>query len=1273
MSLGAVVKLGYALVVISMLLMMWASMARARETNTAVTYPPCYFNSLCSCSKAEPDLGIVFCEDVPLPRIPEAINSSKVFMLHLRNNGLWHIEPYFLQGTGVYRLQISENPLPHIPDEAFQGLERSLWELELQHNQLTAVPSRALRHLQKLRLLNLTGNKIAEVSSDMWRGLEGSLLELYLKDNALSTITPDAFSTVPLLETLDLSGNGLVDLEASTFRSGPPRLVRLNLADNQLNAVPYRQLNELHTLRHLDLSYNRIAGLHSSSMNSMVPGAGDRGHDQPGRAHWALDTLRLDHNQIQFLPPGAFQQFDTVNRTTLDGNPLASVQVDAFRDARIRELSLRDCGLSELSPGAFNGLEGSLQWLDLSANNLTEMPHHLFQQFDSLRTVYLHDNVIAQSLKPMDNMNGFQRSLFRLDLSGKDMSIVNIQDLRRFQNLRAVSLSRLSQPHLSPEDFLQFGVDLEELRVTQSNVKTLKNHAFMHARGLKRIDLSENSISQIDPEAFSEIGHSLVSLKMAHGLASSMSRVPDEALRPLVSLQELDLSNNKLRSMPETSFHFLRRMRILELQDNELEEVHKGTFQKDIHERLEEIYMSFNRLNSIPTHAFKDLAALQQLYIDDNSISHIEWRAFMNLGRLRVLQLRGNKLVDIAPEAFQNLPALELLDLAYNELRSLDLAGTIDQVGTLSPAFRLNVSHNMLQALEANSTSTGHVSIKVLDVSHNNITWVGRGALRPVEASLTHLHLAYNGLRNASKEVFGNMPQLQWLDLAHNHLTELDFDTFRNTRRLQVLILSHNELSDVPNEVFRQLTQLREVQLSHNRLRGLPDALFTEDGLERLDLSHNQLSRMPAASLGVLAAASIVEMDLSWNFITSLHGQDVFARFKSLSRLDLSYNRVVRLEDAGFASLPRLSSLDLSHNNELQLDTRGRSFHGLDTTLLELSLNNVSLSSVPEMGLTTLRYLGLAHNRIASLPTELALNLTSLRELDLSYNKLQTVPPATHAMPQLRHLSLAGNPITAMSDTSLLGVAERLHELDIRHLPLTYFETSALNKMSALRTLHVSTYHQVSNLNLPTLVQANHALRNLHVEIHSDEGLTQEMSGPLPHKVRNLTLSGYALRNLPDDVLQGVRSSRFHFALHNTSVHSVQDEVFKRAGWVRNITVDVRNNSLSSLANPSTGQYPGAPRKTFLVDMKLAYNQWSCDCQLGWVEVWQRKRHQYLERRGAEDDLREAQCANKNNASLLEIMKSDIECGWGSGAPRSVLSAPLVFLAAAAVALLSAL
>lgn len=101
-GLERIMHIGYTMVIVTVGLMIWASMAGATHqvSNRDVEYPPCFFNPLCTCSKAVPDLGIVTCRDVPLPRVPPPINSSKVFMLSLDNNGLGYMEPHFLEGTG---------------------------------------------------------------------------------------------------------------------------------------------------------------------------------------------------------------------------------------------------------------------------------------------------------------------------------------------------------------------------------------------------------------------------------------------------------------------------------------------------------------------------------------------------------------------------------------------------------------------------------------------------------------------------------------------------------------------------------------------------------------------------------------------------------------------------------------------------------------------------------------------------------------------------------------------------------------------------------------------------------------------------------------------------------------------------------------------------------------------------------------------------------------------------------------------------------------------
>lgn len=106
-KLFTLVKVAYAMLIITLLLMMWASVARMYEL--PVQYPPCFFNPLCTCSKAIPDLGIVACYNVPMPRIPQTINSSKVFMLQLENNGLRFLQSQYLMNTGTLAREKNTN------------------------------------------------------------------------------------------------------------------------------------------------------------------------------------------------------------------------------------------------------------------------------------------------------------------------------------------------------------------------------------------------------------------------------------------------------------------------------------------------------------------------------------------------------------------------------------------------------------------------------------------------------------------------------------------------------------------------------------------------------------------------------------------------------------------------------------------------------------------------------------------------------------------------------------------------------------------------------------------------------------------------------------------------------------------------------------------------------------------------------------------------------------------------------------------------------------
>lgn len=58
---------------------------------------------------------------------------------------------------------------------------------------------------------------------------------------------------------------------------------------------------------------------------------------------------------------------------------------------------------------------------------------------------------------------------------------------------------------LEPDMFMNFTIDMEELQITGSDLKSIRAHAFKYVHGLKYLDLSDNAINLLDSDAFKEV------------------------------------------------------------------------------------------------------------------------------------------------------------------------------------------------------------------------------------------------------------------------------------------------------------------------------------------------------------------------------------------------------------------------------------------------------------------------------------------------------------------------------------------------------------------------------------------------------------------------------------------------------------------------------------------------------------------------------------------------------------------------------------------------
>jgi len=262
-------------------------------------------------------------------------------------------------------------------------------------------------------------------------------------------------------------------------------------------------------------------------------------------------------------------------------------------------------------------------------------------------------------------------------------------------------------------------------------------------------------------------------------------------LHNLSKLQMLDLSENKLTSMPPeiSSMPDLRYLRMAANRISSLE------YLKDC-PRLESLDLAFNSGNATSLRfvdSLSFLSNLQHLNISRSTDYPIAapgiLSALLPLSQLRTLRLQNVFINDtFPPNFFPSLPNLEVLDLSGTNL-----------LGEIPPDIDLSTS-------------------------------------------IQKLSLQENGLNGDLPSGLWNLLQLAVLNITYNNLSGPISENIRNLTHLQILHAGFNGLvGDIPDLLLLQ--KLSSLNLKSNRLTGsVPPKLGHMYGLLDIDLSNNSLS-----------------------------------------------------------------------------------------------------------------------------------------------------------------------------------------------------------------------------------------------------------------------------------------------------------------------------------------------------------------------------------------------------------------------------------------------
>ncbi|XP_078240919.1 malignant fibrous histiocytoma-amplified sequence 1 isoform X2 [Pogona vitticeps] len=324
---------------------------------------------------------------------------------------------------------------------------------------------------------------------------------------------------------------------------------------------------------------------------------------------------------------------------------------------------------------------------------------------------------------------------------------------------------------------------------------------------LETLNLSGRGLEELPEGLCAAVGGSLSVLSLRRNRLAQLP--PPAALRHLGRLAELDLSHNRLRSLrgDGQALALLRGLRKLSLSHNQLGAEGDGTLPAGLGElrQLEELDLSFNRLRRLPEEALARLQQLRALDVDHNQLAAFP-PALLELGALEELDCSGNRLLRALPAGISSLRRLKILWLSGTGLAALP--ESLCQLGALES---LMLDGNRLSALPAGFGSLQR--LKMLNLSSNLLAEFPAAVL--ALPGLEELYLSRNQLTLLPAGL-SQLCQLRTLWLDNNRIRYLP-DSIVQLHQLEELVLQGNQIAILP-EGFGQLGRVSLWKIKDNPL-----------------------------------------------------------------------------------------------------------------------------------------------------------------------------------------------------------------------------------------------------------------------------------------------------------------------------------------------------------------------------------------------------------------------------------------------------------------------
>jgi len=516
----------------------------------------------------------------------------------------------------------------------------------------------------------------------------------------------------------------------------------------------------------------------------------------------------------------------------------------------------------------------------------------------------------------------------------------------------------------------------------ENSLGRLEPDGFSSLALLEELEIRNCALESIPARAFNGLP-SLRRLTLVSGQESRLLRIEEGALANLTNLSHLDLSGNSIREFPQRELCSLPGLSNLNLSRNEIGSIFDLALAPSptCLPNLSLLDLSANEITSLEAASLPALPSLRELRLNDNFIRFISPDFFANIS-LETLDMSNNQ-VNHLPEGLLVSQPLRTLLLGNNTLSSLPevaFAGQ-KQLEHLSLAGNLLTGGKLVPELAKDL-----LSLLRLDLSANMLESIEPSFLAALP-SLQVLKLSENKLTRL--QMPPNLFQLTDLNMAGNQLVKIEADSLLGLDSLTHLNLQDNLLQSIHSATFRNASSILVLDLSNNQLMEVPESLKYLSNLQTLDIGKNFISDISDSPLAVMEG--LWRLQLPGNQIRNI-SHSVFSNLRTLQIVDMSANQIENIDRGAFDQNKLLRAIRLDGN--LVKEIEGVFTHLPDLIWLNVSDNKIStfdFALVPR----TLHWLDISHNEVVELGNYFDLSGDlALSYLNAGFNKLTNLAPA---------------------------------------------------------------------------------------------------------------------------------------------------------------------------------------------------------------------------------------------------------------------------------------